>query len=91
VAEAFHAAARTALGAWEHGAFFPRFLLQDRTREHPHCERCEVRDACLRGDSGARLRFEAWLAAHLPEPVALAPDGASEAALLALWPLGGQE
>jgi RecB family exonuclease len=91
IAEAFGGAARAALSAWDTGAFFPRFLLQDRSAEHPHCERCEVRDACLRGDSGARLRFEAWLERHLPRPVAPAPATAGEAVLLALWPLGGEE
>ncbi len=91
LAAAFRGVTRTTLEVWDAGAFFPRFLLQDRSAEHPHCERCEVRDACLRGDSGARLRFDDWLGRHLQRPVAPAPGTPAEAALLALWPLGGKE
>ncbi len=91
IAQAFAGAARTTLSAWDAGAFFPRFLLQDRSAEHPQCERCEVRDACVRGDSGARLRLDAWLDDHLPRPLAPAPETPAEAALVALWPLGGRE
>lgn len=91
LAEVFAGAARAVLAAWDAGALFPRFLLQDRSKGHPHCDRCEVREACLRGDPGARLRFDAWLERHLPRPLAAAPASAAEAALLGLWPLGGAE
>jgi len=62
------AAAVTAIGtAWERGAVGPRLLDKSLRSENPACERCEVAIACVRGDSGARGRLEAWLqSASLP-------------------------
>jgi len=32
----------------------------DRDEEVAACRTCELRPACLRGDSGARMRIAAW-------------------------------
>jgi RecB family exonuclease len=84
-AAAFRAAAGIALRAWDAGAFFPRLVGRDLSREARQCSRCEVAEACVRGDSGARRRLIAWMEAR-PAPQELAP---AERALLAAWELGG--
>jgi hypothetical protein len=84
-AAAFRAAAGVALRAWDAGAFFPRLVGRDLSREARQCSRCEVAEACVRGDSGSRRRLAAWIEAP-PEGAALAP---AERALLAAWALGG--
>ncbi len=48
------------LAGWDGGVFFPR-LLDEKGREPPRCQYCEVSEACLRGDSGARARLRDWL------------------------------
>ncbi|HUF79410.1 MAG TPA: PD-(D/E)XK nuclease family protein, partial [Thermoanaerobaculia bacterium] len=62
--EAFATAVRTALAAWDGGAFFPRLVEPDKDEEPALCGYCEVREACLRGDSGARRRLAAWAEAR---------------------------
>lgn len=42
------------------GVFFPRLVEPTKRVEPDPCERCSVRLACARGDSGARRRLEAW-------------------------------
>jgi len=80
--EAFDASVATLLGAQDAGAFPPRVRLPDRDEETSACRSCELKQACLRGDSGARLRLGAW---------AEAGRGGSplERAALALWRLPG--
>lgn len=70
---------QTLFTAWDRGTFLPRLL--DRTLEAPYkeCAYCEVRVACLQGDSGARLRLERWVRARLAQAAA-ASDEAEEAA-----------
>jgi len=48
--------------AWDEGAFLPRLLEPDLQKAYSGCAYCEVREACLQGDSGARLRVERWAA-----------------------------
>jgi hypothetical protein len=77
---AFRAAGEAVLAAWAAGAFFPR-LTEPEGGEPRACESCEVREACLQGDSGARRRLLRWAnASHdaLSDP---------EHALLAVWDL----
>ncbi len=83
VAAAFAAAAGAVASAWERGAFFPRLEEPNGGDEPRRCASCEVRDACLRGDSGSRRRLASWAAANADA------DGLSdtEAALLAVWRL----
>lgn len=85
-AEGFRAATDTLLEAWDRGAFAPRLRRADRDEEPGTCRYCEVKEACHRGDSGARLRIGRW--AEQAQPGALGP---AERACLALWRLGTDE
>jgi RecB family exonuclease len=69
----------TLLDAYDAGAFLPRLLTAKLEKEHPHCEYCEVADACVRGDSGARARLSDWARRDAP--------GADDQAARALWRL----
>lgn len=82
---AFEQTARTAVVAWEHGAFFPRLQLPDKDAEPSACEHCLLAEACLRGDSGARGRLAQWADAHEDQRAeSRGPTDAAEA-LLDLW------
>jgi hypothetical protein len=77
----FGSALRAVFAVWKRGSFFPRLL--DASQEEPHaCTLCEVREACWRGDSGARRRLADWVTE------AAAPTPAEQALRLAweLWP-----
>jgi hypothetical protein len=50
--------------AWEEGAFLPRLLAPDLQSPYEGCAYCDVRVACLQGDSGARLRLANWVLAR---------------------------
>jgi RecB family exonuclease len=82
---AFEAAVRAVLSAWDTGSLFPRLEEANRPKEPSRCTRCEVRDACVRGDSGARRRLTRWAAARGEGGGALS---VAEAALRGLWSLG---
>ena len=69
-------------GAWEVGAFLPRLLEPDLRQTFSECAWCEVREACLQGDSGARRRLEEW-AGRAGEP---SPEG-HDGAVAAWWRL----
>jgi hypothetical protein len=58
--EAFERALEILYAGWEAGSFFPR-LFDQKGDEPPPCRQCPFREACLRGDSGARLALERWL------------------------------
>ena len=52
----FPATAGALLGAWEAGVFYPR--VEDPDGKEPNvCKWCDVAEACLRSDSGARRRL----------------------------------
>jgi RecB family exonuclease len=85
-ASAFESAVRTVLEVWDRGAFFPR-LADAKGREPDRCGWCEVRIACLRGDSGARRRLEGWASEADADPSARDRSPA-EQALRAGWKLG---
>jgi hypothetical protein len=78
--EAFVAAVATALGAAQSGSFLPRLTRPDETAPPPHCDWCDVREACLQGDAGARARLFDWARAG-------AAGSPAESAALALWRL----
>jgi hypothetical protein len=82
--EVFAAVARAVLEVWDVGAFFPRLEEPDRPKEPTRCSSCEVREACLRGDSGARRRLAIWAARRAREGGAASP---AERALLSVWRL----
>ncbi|HXV35989.1 MAG TPA: PD-(D/E)XK nuclease family protein, partial [Myxococcota bacterium] len=84
--DAFARAVQTALDAWDGGSFTPRLVEPSGVREPRICRRCPVKEACLRGDSGARQRIERWVAAARAEPGAA--RCASESAAIGLWDLG---
>ncbi len=59
---AFEASVATLLAARDAGAFPPRLRKRDEDQEPGTCSRyCDIRQACLRGDSGVRRRLGAWL------------------------------
>ncbi|HEX4960108.1 MAG TPA: PD-(D/E)XK nuclease family protein [Thermoanaerobaculia bacterium] len=77
---AFRNTASAALDAWGAGAFFPRVVEPNGRDEPGRCTFCSVAEACLRGDSGARLRLFEW-AERVQEA------GPAEEALLEVWRL----
>lgn len=83
---AFRRAVEAGLGVWDAGAFFPRVVDPQGEQEPPRCSWCPVAEACVRGDSGARLR----LAEHGRRAGPHATDPA-QAAQLALWWLGEEK
>src|SRR6185369_13409226 len=87
LARAFGAATASVLGAWEAGTFFPRVVDLSGRAEPGRCKFCNVAEACLRGDSGARGRLFEWAARGGPEPPE--PSEPISAALLAVWGLPG--
>ena len=76
---AFAAASEAVLAAWEVGSFFPRLVEPDGRKEPGRCGFCAVAEACLRGDSGSRLRLSHWTASL--------PANVEEEALLRVWRL----
>lgn len=56
---AYENALQQLLAAWDAGAFFPRLVEHDVHKENAACKNCELAAACVRGDSGARMRFAA--------------------------------
>jgi len=80
---AFHDAVRAGLGVWDAGAFFPRVVDPLGEEEPVRCSWCPVAEACVRGDSGARLRL-----VERSRRQGLRSGDPAEAALLALWWLG---
>lgn len=83
VALALDHAAGVAVTAWEEGALLPR-LTTPAGDTPPACAWCDLRSACLQGDSTARLRQAAWAAQ------VSTPDHPHRSAL-ALWWLGHEE
>jgi RecB family exonuclease len=81
--QAFEDATGRVLEVWDRGAFFPR-LVGAGGNEPQHCQWCEVKVACLRGDSGARRRLLKWFK---ESPRASAADPAL-AAIRGAWELG---
>jgi RecB family exonuclease len=86
-AQGFAEALRVVLRAWDLGSLFPRLQERDTPREPRRCAVCEVRDACVRGDSGARRRLVDWVEARRVHGAAH-PLADAEDALVALWTLG---
>jgi len=75
----FDEAARDLLAAFEAGAFPPRLLNEKRSGQGPACERCDVAEACLLGESGSAQHLAAWIAHHEDDS-----EGLSEAPRAAL-------
>jgi len=88
IIDAFESALRAVSSVWDIGAFFPRLLKNDLEKENPECERCELAEACLQGDTGSRQRFARWVEAG--GSGVLTALGAPERALLDVWSLHGK-
>ncbi len=76
VRDPFVRATATALAAWTSGAFLPRLVEADGSEAPPACSHCEVHEACLQGDSGARRRLLRWASGPVPED---GPEAAARA------------
>jgi hypothetical protein len=87
LAQPFERAVKTALAAWDAGSFPPRLLRHDRDEEPTTCRGCEVKEACLRGDSGARVRVARWMQRLSTEP----SGDAAEARAARIWQLAGAQ
>ena len=61
---AFQRAAVSLLEAWNQGSFLPRLVKADTDRAPRRCGFCQVAEACLRYDSGARGRLRSWMTEH---------------------------
>lgn len=81
---AFNRAVSAGLAAHAAGSFFPRLVDPAGQKEPRRCEYCEVAEACLRGDSGARRRLFEWSARG-------EADDAADRALLGVWALAAPE
>jgi len=82
-APAFRDAVEAGLEVWDAGSFFPRVVDPQGDLEPKRCSWCPVAEACVRGDSGARLRL-----ADRAQRRGLAGSDPAETAQLALWWLG---
>ena len=78
---------QTLFTAWERGAFLPRLLDGTLEESYAECAYCDVRVACVQGDSGARLRLERWARARLDGTSAPLPDDPAQPAEDAAWRL----
>jgi len=66
--EDFRAAVSTVQKAWLAGSFFPRLTKPDHSEASVACKNCEVREACLQGDSGARQALKGWCMPEMEHP-----------------------
>jgi RecB family exonuclease len=80
------AALAAVFDAYEEGALIPRLRLAREDTENSECRRCDVKEACLRGDSGARGRLARFMEGRDP----LQGSRALRAAT-ALWQLEGSK
>lgn len=58
--EDFQQALGSVVAGWRAGSFFPRLTQPDGTQINAACEHCEVREACLQGDSAANAAMLNW-------------------------------
>jgi hypothetical protein len=91
VREAFDRALAILYAAWEEGSFFPR-LFDEKGDEPRSCKSCPFSQACLRGDSGARLALARWLEGRVePGRDRAGARHRAEEALRAAWSIGEVE
>lgn len=82
---AFGDAVRILMLAMDQGVFFPRLVDTDKKEEPRTCAYCEVAQACLRGDTGARSRLLTWLDGVRKSMTDGMGLGRDEKAMLQLW------
>ncbi len=78
----FARAVSALVSVWDAGALFPRLLNWRGDKEPAFCSFCDVSDACIRGDSGARRRLRAWVQDQAAPESDTSPEGA---AAVAAW------
>lgn len=71
-------AVRAVADGWSAGTFFPRLVDPSKDKEPSACSYCEVAQACLVGDSGARHALKEFTGS----------EGTAPPAFQALWELG---
>ncbi|MFH1177906.1 MAG: PD-(D/E)XK nuclease family protein, partial [Acidobacteriota bacterium] len=82
----FRGAVQALIGLWDEGGFFPRLVGADGRSQGDACGYCEVKQACLQPDSGARRRLARWMAAREGAGAQAAmPLAPLEAAMLSAW------
>ena len=88
VREAFARSLAILYAAWEAGSFFPRLF--DQKGEEPRlCKSCSFSEACLRGDSAARLALGRWLESRAtPRSGGAGAFHPAEEVLCAAWRIG---
>jgi hypothetical protein len=84
--DAFTHTVQLALDAWDRGSFIPRLIDSSTGKEPRQCGSCAVKEACLRGDSGSRIRLEHWVESAQTADAAKPLE--AERAALGLWNLG---
>jgi RecB family exonuclease len=84
--EAFERVAQVAFEAWDRGSFTPRLIDASNRQEPQMCRICSVKEACLRGDSGSRHRFDQWVESAQTAKAEKLLE--AERAALRLWSLG---
>ncbi len=82
--ETFERSIATVFEVIERGSFFPRLVDAATGTEPRRCSNCEVKEACIRGDTGSRQRLERWVSVAHP----VSPE---EVALVDLWKIGESE
>jgi RecB family exonuclease len=84
LSEVFENTAATVLDALDCGSFVPRLIEPHGGAEPRRCQFCDVKEACRRGDSGARRALEDWAEAS----ASTGDESAALRAALRLWNLG---
>ena len=74
-------AVRKGLAVWEEGYFVPR-LVDGRGNDGRSCEWCELKEACVQGDSSMRRRLRERMHAVAEDHV---PEDSTERGLYTLW------
>ena len=84
LADVFQHTVSTILNAWDRGSFPPRLREVGEDEEPPACKYCDVKQACLRGDSGVRARLGNWMEVPSGDAATAAERSARE-----IWRLSG--
>jgi RecB family exonuclease len=89
VRECFEKALRILFAVWETGSFFPRLLDAQGRKEPDQCGWCPFSEACLRGDTAARLALGRWLEGRAtPRRGGAGALQPAEEVLCAAWRIG---